>query len=141
TFCNFASDVFSRAAFQRYVDRVCSDIEHAAETAKQMGGHFERDVDTIYLGGGTPTVLDISHLEHLFVIISQNFDVVANAEITVECAPGTLTPATLESFKKIGVNRVSLGVQSFVDQEAHAVGRLHTRDVVLRDIEKLWKVG
>src|SRR6266513_3060434 len=106
TFCNFASDVFSRAAFQRYVDRVCSDIEHAAETAKQMGGHFERDVDTIYLGGGTPTVLDISHLEHLFVIISQNFDVVANAEITVECAPGTLTPATLESFKKIGVNRV-----------------------------------
>lgn len=141
TFCNFASDVFSRAAFQRYVDRVCSDIEHAAETAKQMGGHFERDVDTIYLGGGTPTVLDISHLKHLFVIISQNFDVVANAEITVECAPGTLTPATLESFKKIGVNRVSLGVQSFVDQEAHAVGRLHTRDVVLRDIENLRKVG
>ncbi len=141
TYCNFASDVFSRAAFQRYVDRACSDIERARETAEQMGGHFERAVDTIYLGGGTPTVLDISHLEHLFVTISQNFDAAPNAEITIECAPGTLTPATLESFKKIGVNRVSLGIQSFVDQEARAVGRLHTRDVVLKDIENLRKAA
>ena len=53
-----------------------------------MGGHFEGDVDTIYLGGGTPTVLDVSHLEHLFVTISQNFEVAEGAEITVECAPG-----------------------------------------------------
>src|ERR1041385_5573311 len=141
TFCNFASDVFSRAAFQRYVDRVCSDIEQASQTAEQMGGHFERGVDTIYLGGGTPTVLDISHLERLFVTISQNFDLAAGAEITVECAPGTLTPAVIESFKRCGVNRVSLGVQSFVDQEARSVGRLHTREVTLTDIENLRKAG
>jgi len=83
TYCNFASDVFSRAAFQRYVDRVCSDIEHAAQTAEQVGGHFERAVDTIYLGGGTPTILDISHLEWLFVTISQNFEVASGTEITV----------------------------------------------------------
>src|SRR5437667_3471972 len=88
TYCNFASDVFSRAAYQRYVDRVCSDIDHAAETAGQMGGYFERTVDSIYLGGGTPTILDISHLERLFVTISQNFDIQQGAEITVECAPG-----------------------------------------------------
>lgn len=106
-----------------------------------MGGHFERAVDTIYLGGGTPTVLDISHLEQLFVTISQNFDVVPNAEITVECAPGTLTPAILESFKKVGVNRVSLGIQSFVDQEARSVGRLHNRETTLDDIENLRKAG
>jgi oxygen-independent coproporphyrinogen-3 oxidase len=141
TYCNFASDVFSRAAFQRYVDRVCSDIEHAAGTAEQMGGHFERAVDTIYLGGGTPTVLDISHLERLFVTISQNFEVAPGTEITVECAPGTLTPAVVESFARIGVNRVSLGIQSFVDQEARAVGRLHTRAVVLDDIARLRDVG
>ena len=141
TYCNFASDVFSRAAYQRYVDRVCSDIDHAAETAGQMGGYFERTVDSIYLGGGTPTILDISHLERLFVTISQNFDIQQGAEITVECAPGTLTPAILESFKKIGVNRVSLGIQSFVDQEARSVGRLHTREVTLKDIESLRKGG
>ncbi|HSS96724.1 MAG TPA: radical SAM family heme chaperone HemW [Terriglobales bacterium] len=141
TYCNFASDVFSRAAFQRYVDRVCSEIEHAAETAQRMGRQFERAVDTIYLGGGTPTVLDISHLERLFVTISQNFKVADEAEITVECAPGTLTPAVLESFKRCGVNRVSLGIQSFVDQEARAVGRLHTRAVVLDDIQRLRDAG
>jgi oxygen-independent coproporphyrinogen III oxidase len=139
TFCNFASDVFSRAVFQRYVDRVCADIERAAETAEQMGGQFERTVDTIYLGGGTPSTLDPSHLEKLFVTIEQNFEIQPGAEITVECAPGTLTPAILESFKKIGVNRVSLGIQSFVDQEARSVGRLHTRDIVLKDIEGLRK--
>ena len=141
TYCNFASDVFSRAAFQRYVDRVCSDIMHAARTAEQMGGHFEGAVDTIYLGGGTPTVLDISHLERLFVTISQNFEVAAGAEITVECAPGTLTAAVLESFTRCGVNRVSLGIQSFVDQEARSVGRLHTRAVVLDDIARLGDAG
>src|SRR5215469_3949517 len=83
TYCNFASDVFSRAAFQRYVDRVCSDIGHAGQTAERMGGIFERSVDTIYLGGGTPTVLDTSHLERIFVTISQNFEVTGGAEITV----------------------------------------------------------
>src|SRR5262249_15417141 len=121
TYCNFASDVFSRTAFQRYVDRVCSDIEHAAETAEQMGGYFERTVDSVYLGGGTPTILDIAHLERLFVTIPQNFAVETGAEITVECAPGTLTPAMLDAFQRCGVNRVSLGVQSFVDQEARSV--------------------
>ncbi len=109
TYCNFASDVFSRAAFQRYVDRVCADVEHVAQTAEQMGGHFQRAVDSIYLGGGTPTILDISHLERLFFTIAQNFEVEPGAEITMECAPGTLTPAVLESFKRTGVNRVSLG--------------------------------
>jgi putative oxygen-independent coproporphyrinogen III oxidase len=141
TYCNFASDVFSRAAFQRYVDRVCSDIERASQTAEQMGGHFERAVDSIYLGGGTPTILDISHLERLFVTISQNFDVQPGAEITVECAPGTLVPTTIECFKKAGVNRVSLGIQSFVDQEARSVGRLHTRDSALEDIGCLRDAG
>src|SRR6266496_940078 len=141
TYCNFASDVFSRAAFQRYVDRVCADIEHAPEIAEQMGARFERAVDTIYLGGGTPTLLDISHLERLFVTISQNFEVQAEAEITVECAPGTLTPAVLESFPRCGVNRVSLGVQSFVDAEARSVGRLHTRAIVLDDIARLRDSG
>src|SRR5882672_10193764 len=141
TYCNFASDVFSRAAFQRYVDRVCSDIRRGAETAEEMGGRFERAVYSIYLGGGTPTILDITHLEQLFVTISQNFEIVPSAEITMECATGTLTPAVLESFKRCGVNRVSLGVQSFVDQEARSVGRLHTRAIVLDDLAHLHEAG
>jgi oxygen-independent coproporphyrinogen-3 oxidase len=141
TYCNFASEVFSRAVFQRYVDRVSLDIERANSTVEKMGGRMEHIVDSVYLGGGTPTVLDITHLKRLFVTISQNFDLQAAAEITVECAPGTLSPAMTEAFQRLGVNRVSLGVQSFVDEEAHAVGRLHDRLTVMKDVTRLREAG
>jgi oxygen-independent coproporphyrinogen-3 oxidase len=141
SYCNFASDVFSRAIFDRYLARVCSDLEHAGETAEQMGGAFEREVDSIYLGGGTPTILDHSQLERLFVTISQNFMLASDAEITVECAPGTLTAPMIEVFSGCGVNRVSLGVQSFVDAEAASVARLHKRTTVLEDLARLRAAG
>jgi oxygen-independent coproporphyrinogen-3 oxidase len=77
----------------------------------------------------------------LFVTISQTFAVEPDAEITVECAPGTLTPAVLEAFQRCGVNRVSLGVQSFVDPEAASVGRQHKHATVLDDIARLRASG
>jgi oxygen-independent coproporphyrinogen III oxidase len=141
SYCNFASDVFSRAVFQRYIDRVCSDIASAATTAERIGGRFERTVDSVFLGGGTPTILDVTQLERLFLTIRQNFDMRENAEITVECAPGTLTASVLDVLKGCGVNRVSLGVQSFVDQEAASVGRLHKKTTVLDDIARLRTAG
>jgi putative oxygen-independent coproporphyrinogen III oxidase len=141
SYCNFASDVFSRAVFHRYVERVCSDMERANSIADQMDGRFDRTLDSIYLGGGTPTILDITELERLFVTISQNFELLPNTEITVECAPGTLTPEVVEALQHSGVNRVSLGVQSFVDQESAAVGRLHSRNIVLADIAHLRAAG
>jgi len=141
TYCNFASEVFSKAVFQRYVDRICEDLAHASTTAEQMGGSMERSLDSVYFGGGTPTLLDINQLERLFVTIRQTFDVEPEAEITVECAPGTLTPAVIEVFCRHRVNRVSLGVQSFVDQEASSVGRLHNRTIVLDDITRLRAAG
>jgi oxygen-independent coproporphyrinogen-3 oxidase len=141
SYCNFASDVFSRAVFERYVERVCADIENAGQIATQMGGQLERDVDSIYLGGGTPTVLDAPQLERIFGAVRRQFDVSPQAEITVECAPGTLSSTMLESLRRCGVNRVSLGVQSFVDQEAAAVGRLHKRATVLEDITRLPALG
>jgi len=141
SYCNFASDVFSRALFEGYVNRVCAEIERAAETAEQMGGRFERDIDSVYLGGGTPTVLDGTQLRRLFVTISQNFRILPGAETTVECAPGTLSAAVIETLLSCGVNRVSLGVQSFVDREAAAVGRLHQRETVEDDISRLRDAG
>jgi oxygen-independent coproporphyrinogen-3 oxidase len=141
SYCNFASDVFSRSIFQRYVERVCADIKRANMTLAQEGGRLVRLVDSIYLGGGTPTVLDITELQKLFVAISQNFEIQPDAEITVECAPGTLTPAVIEALQRCGVNRVSLGVQSFVDQEAASVGRLHDRQRVLDDLARLRAAG
>ena len=141
TYCNFASDVFSRAVFEKYVVRVCAELAEAPETARQMGSSFELGVDSIYFGGGTPTLLDVTQLERLFVSIRQNFEVSGDAEITMECAPGTLTPEKTDALARCGVNRVSLGVQSFVDREAASVGRLHKRDVVLDDIARLRTAG
>jgi len=141
TYCNFASGVFSKAMFQGYIDRVCRDMEQACVLAADIGVRPERAVDSIYLGGGTPTVLDITHLERIFVTISQNFEVARESEITVECAPGTLTDEMITCLERCGVNRVSLGVQSFVDGEAAAVGRLHRRETALEDISRLKSAG
>ncbi len=141
SYCNFASDVFSRAVFERYVDRVVSDIRNATRIAEEVGGKIEREVDSIYLGGGTPTVLSTDQLQKIFTAVRAQFDVQPAAEITVECAPGTFAPDVLDGLLRCGVNRVSLGVQSFVDAEAAAVGRLHKRSTVLEDIARLHAAG
>jgi len=106
-----------------------------------MGGPIEMDVDSIYLGGGTPTVLEPAQLQRMFDAVRAQFSVRPQAEITVECAPGTLKPDMLDCLLHGGVNRVSLGVQSFVDAEAAAVGRLHKRAVVLDEIARLRAAG
>jgi oxygen-independent coproporphyrinogen-3 oxidase len=141
SFCNFASGVFARAVFVRYVDRVCADIESSDRLAAEKGAKFEREVDSIYLGGGTPTVLEAAELERILAAVRAKFRVRGDAETTVECAPGTLTPPMLESLGRCGVNRVSLGVQSFVDEEAASVGRLHTRAIALDDLARLRAAG
>jgi oxygen-independent coproporphyrinogen-3 oxidase len=141
TYCNFASDVFSRAVFDCYVNRVCDDLQRARTIASEAGGRFEDTVDSVYLGGGTPTVLDSHQLHRLFVTIRQNFCLEPETEITVECAPGTLSAEMIATLTEAGVNRVSLGVQSFVDGEAASVGRLHKCETVFEEIAKLRAAG
>ena len=141
SYCNFASGVFSRAMYTRYVERVCQEIRQAQATAAAMGGHFETAVDSVYLGGGTPTVLPAEDLQRLFACLGERFAVAPDAEITVECAPGSLDEPMLETLARCGVSRVSLGVQSMVDGEAAAVGRQHKRATVLDDIARLRAAG
>ena len=141
SYCNFATGVVSRASYARYVDRICAEMAAAEATAIAVGGGFEQRVDSVFLGGGTPSILDPQDLERMFQALRANFDVEPGAEITVECAPGTLSNAMVETFARCGVNRVSLGVQSWVDSEAAAVGRLHTRVRVLEDIAALRAAG
>jgi len=117
------------------------DVANAPQTAVEVGGRVERAVDSIYLGGGTPTVLEAAQLRRMFDAVREQFSVADDAEITVECAPGTLNPEVLDGLLACGVNRVSLGVQSFIDIEAAAVGRLHKRTTVLQDIARLRAAG
>jgi oxygen-independent coproporphyrinogen-3 oxidase len=123
------------------VDRVCEDIASADQTAETMGGQIEHDVDSIYLGGGTPTVLETQQLQRMVDAVRGAFPVRADAEVTVECAPGSLRPEMLDALLRCGANRVSLGVQSFVDVEAASVGRLHKRATTLDDIARLRAAG
>ena len=141
TYCNFASDVFSRVLYEQYVNRVCDDLKGASIVASEAGGRFEDIADSVYLGGGTPTVLDSHQLQRLFVTIRQNFCLQPQAEITVEYAPGTLSAEMVGTLVELGVNRVSLGVQSFVDREASSVGRLHKRETVFEEMSRLRAAG
>jgi len=141
SYCNFASGVFAHATVAGYVERVCADISRCQENGGAMGGSLERKADSVYFGGGTPTTLQPRQLERIFTALRQEFEIARDAEITVECAPGSLAPEILESLVRAGVNRVSLGVQSFIDAEAAAVGRLHSRAAVLDDIAGLRAAG
>jgi len=141
TYCNFASGVFSTGQMGRYVERVAEDIQWLRANAGDLGVAMPEVVDSIYMGGGTPSLLPTDELKKLFFAIRQEFKVLPKAEVTVECAPGTLTDGVIQALATRGVNRVSLGVQSFVDKEAASVARLHTQEKALSDIERLRKAG
>ena len=141
TYCNFASGVYPASDHARYVRRIVEDIAAAGTWAARMGLELPRTVDTIYLGGGTPSLLAPELLIRLFDTLRAEFEFAPNAEITVECAPGQLADPTLAALVAAGVNRVSLGVQSFIDREAAVSGRLHNRAVVLEDLRRLRAAG
>jgi oxygen-independent coproporphyrinogen-3 oxidase len=121
----------------RYIERVCEDIRLA--TTRFSG--VARAVDSIYLGGGTPSLLPPDLLKSLFSTIREHFIVAEGAEVTVECAPGQLADDVLSAMLGCGVNRISFGVQSFIDQEATATGRLHSRTIALEDIRRVKQAG
>src|SRR5208337_1862492 len=141
SYCNFASDVFSKSAYENYVARLVEDIANSHRLASDLRSVLEKTADSIYLGGGTPSILDSAQLQRIFAAVCGHFTVTPDAEITVECAPSTLTPALIETLRQCGVNRVSLGVQSFVDQETQSVGRLHKGSTVLQEIDRLREAG
>ena len=141
TYCNFASGVYPASEHGRYVERVIEDLRAAGEWAARMGVELPRRVDTVYLGGGTPSLLAPELLERLFGAMRAEFDLEPEAEITVECAPGQIAEETLQALAAAGVNRVSLGVQSFIDREAAVSGRLHNRAVVEEDLRRLRGAG
>jgi oxygen-independent coproporphyrinogen III oxidase len=141
TFCNFASGVFPASYHERYVDRLEKDLNSIRSHARRWGAAVPNAVDSIYLGGGTPTLLAPALIRRLFIALRREFAVMPTAEITVECAPGQLDAAVLDALAECGVNRISFGVQSFVDAEARQTGRLHTRAVALEDIRRAQKAG
>jgi oxygen-independent coproporphyrinogen III oxidase len=141
TYCNFASGVYPASSFERYVQRLEEDLRAIRPQAAFWNTQIPETGGTVYLGGGTPSLLPPSLVRRLFSAIRDTFALEAGAEITVECAPGQLADETLAALVECGVNRISFGVQSFVDEEARHTGRLHTRSIALRDVERVRQAG
>lgn len=141
SFCNFASGVSSAERVAEYVRRLCAEIDGVEATAAALGARLPRTVDTVYLGGGTPSLLEPVQLRQIFAALRQRFDLEQNAEVTLEAAPGQTSDELVDEAMALGVNRVSLGVQSFVDRESSAVGRTHTGQSCLVEIARLRSRG
>ncbi len=128
SFCNFASGVSSVEVRDRY---------HAALLEEIRGYRWRWAPETLYFGGGTPSLMP----PDLLTLIISNIPGERLGEVTLECAPGTLSREAVRSWHKSGVNRVSLGVQSFVSRELRQTGRRHTAATVQHDLELLRAEG
>jgi oxygen-independent coproporphyrinogen III oxidase len=141
TYCNFASGVFPAAHHERYVARLEEDLRNMRAGAHSWGAVLPQAVDSIYFGGGTPSLLAPALFRRLFTSLRREFAVLPTSEITVECAPGQLDAEVLATLAECGVNRISFGVQSFIDREAKSTGRLHNRATALEDIRRVREAG
>ena len=141
TYCNFASGVHAAARMDEYVERLCGEIRRSRRQAGSLGATLPDAVDTVFFGGGTPSLLSPEHFQSIFTALRGEFAVAQDAEITIECAPGQMPEATLERLLALGMSRVSFGVQSFVDQESRAVGRLHTGAQCIDEVARMHRSG
>ena len=125
-YCDFLSGPYDAAVRRRYLRALETEIRLSAET---FGNGNERlSADTVFLGGGTPSLLDADELAHLMAVLSESFRILPGAEITMECNPGTVDREKLLAFREAGINRLSIGVQSFRDEELKLLGRIHTAE-------------
>jgi oxygen-independent coproporphyrinogen III oxidase len=127
TYCNFASGVFPRELESRYIDALRAELR---------GAQWPWTPETVYFGGGTPSQMDAAALSLLLAEIPGHWP-----EATMEAAPGSLTREKVQAWRRAGINRVSLGVQSFVTRELARTGRKHTAETVAGDVAMLRDAG
>lgn len=130
-YCDFLSFPGKEYRYWDYLEALTRDI-------RRYGGHT---VSTIYIGGGTPSAMPIGFYDKLFGCIRENFFLQPDAEVTIEANPGTLTAAKAVEYKRAGINRMSLGLQSSIDEELQTLGRIHTYTDFLKSFEVARKAG
>ena len=122
SYCDFATDVYrDSGAVERYVATLCFEISN-------FKSEISDPIDTIYLGGGTPSLLAPEQVERILKFAGETFDIAMNAEVTMEMNPATVTAKTLAAYRELGVNRASFGVQTFNDQDLKLLARGHDAD-------------
>jgi oxygen-independent coproporphyrinogen-3 oxidase len=145
TYCNFHTGVVSAARFAPYVACVSEELARHREFYAAAGvdlpdGVADAAVDTIYIGGGTPSLLDPGHLRRIVDAVRENFSA-RLSEVTLEADPETVSAEKAAAWVAAGTNRVSFGVQSFCDEELQAAGRMHRRADVYRSAAILRAAG
>jgi oxygen-independent coproporphyrinogen-3 oxidase len=148
TYCNFHTGVVSSDRFAPYVEAVCHEIRNHRELLRAGGGHWTKGfdweahdcVDTVYIGGGTPSLLLPELLPSMIDALRETFSC-AFGEVTLEADPETIDGEKAVRWLAAGVNRISFGTQSFVDDELRAAGRMHRRDDIYRSVNVLREVG
>lgn len=138
-YCDFISfDKWDENIKKRYIQAVLKEIENGSI------GHEKtcptKIITTIYIGGGTPSVLAAEEISKILEKIKQKFIVKENAEITMEVNPGTVDLAKLEHYKAIGINRLSIGLQSTKNRLLQLLGRIHTKEEFKEVYENARKV-
>jgi len=136
--------MYSEPLAERYVAIVAREIDSWQGIEAEVGvepSTSARSVDTIYFGGGTPSLLSPAQIETLISAVRNRFSVTGDVEITMEMNPGTVTPETLSDFRELGVNRASFGAQTFDDSELARLGRSHTAADTRRTFSQLRAAG
>lgn len=135
TYCHFNTFAGLEHLYEPYSKALAREIE-------LMGGHRKQPtLHSIFLGGGTPTVLSIAQLSHIFAAVQQAFVVAPDAEITIEANPVTLDAAYLYGLRELGVNRLSFGAQSFNATELHLMNRDHDVAAIFRTVALARQAG
>lgn len=134
-YCDFASYAAREAEIPRYVEAVVREIARRGEET----GHPK--ADTIFLGGGTPSLLDEFQVTRILETLVGAFSIEANAEITCECNPGTLAMPFAQALRQAGANRLSMGAQAVQARLLRLIGRIHTWEQVIASVEIARKAG
>jgi oxygen-independent coproporphyrinogen-3 oxidase len=124
-----------------YVEVLCQEVRATASVGQSVGQSVRPALQTVFFGGGTPSLLTAEQLTQILTVLDQQFGIAAGAEISIEIDPGTFDQARLQGYRTAGINRVSLGVQAFQSELLAACGRTHTRADVDAAIELIHRVG
>ncbi len=128
-YCDFLSAPCKEETRQEYVEALCMEIVQRAKLYK------EKKIDTIFFGGGTPSLLSAEQMGKIMKTVRQEFQVLPEAEISMEVNPGTVSLEKLKAYKECGINRLSIGLQSANNEELKVLGRIHTWEV----FENTWR--
>jgi oxygen-independent coproporphyrinogen-3 oxidase len=131
-YCDFNSIVYDSSLAQEYVSSLLKEIRLFSKVQTQR-----IEADTIYFGGGTPSILKSSQLDSILEALFSSFQIRESSEISLEANPGTLIEEGIKEIMGLGINRVSLGIQSLADEGLKALGRVHTRDQAIKSYQLL----